>query len=104
MEYLTFITTGADRLDAYPPFSWSADIETVTVHEFGHQYFQGMLASNEFQEGWLDEGVTTYAENSCMTAMVADGLALPAERMPRPYARLLQLRDAPRTRSDHATP
>ncbi|MFV2073959.1 MAG: M1 family metallopeptidase [Thermoanaerobaculales bacterium] len=82
MEYPTFITTGADRLHAYPPFSWSSDIETVTVHEFGHQYFQGMLASNEFEEGWLDEGVTTFAENSCLTAMVTDGLAPQIRRIP----------------------
>lgn len=74
MEYPTFIATGADRLDAYPPFSWSSDIEAVTVHEFGHQYFQGLLASNEFEEAWLDEGVTSYSEVSCMAAIAADGL------------------------------
>ncbi|MBD3873607.1 MAG: M1 family metallopeptidase, partial [Acidobacteria bacterium] len=83
MEYPTFFTTGADRLDAYPPFSWSSDIETVTVHEFGHQYFQGMLASNEFERGWLDEGVNTYAELECMTAIAADGLV--PEIRPFPY-------------------
>ncbi len=74
MEYPTFITTGADRLDEFPPFSWSPDIEVVTVHEFGHQYFQGMLASNEFEEAWLDEGLNTYAEISCMGDIVEDGL------------------------------
>jgi aminopeptidase N len=74
MEYPTFIATGADRLDAYPPFSWSSDIEALTVHEYGHQYFQSLLASNEFEEAWLDEGVTSYAEISCVTAIVADGL------------------------------
>jgi hypothetical protein len=83
MEYPTFFTIGADRLDAYPPFSWSSDIETVTVHEFGHQYFQGMLASNEFERGWLDEGVNTYAELECMTAIAADGLV--PEIQPFPY-------------------
>jgi hypothetical protein len=74
MEYPTFITTGADRLDAHPPFSWSSDIEAVTVHEYGHQYFQSLLASNEFEEAWLDEGLTSYAEVSCMTAIAADHL------------------------------
>ncbi len=74
MEYPTFIATGADRLDAYPPFSLSSDIEALTVHEYGHQYFQSLLASNEFEEAWLDEGVTSYAEISCVTAMVADKL------------------------------
>ena len=74
MEYPNFIATGADRLDAFPPFSWSPDIEAVTVHEYGHQYFQGLVASNEFEEGWLDEGVTSYAEVSCMTAIAANRL------------------------------
>ena len=83
MEYPTFFTTGADRLDAYPPFSWSSDIEAVTVHEFGHQYFQGMLASNEFERGWLDEGVNTYAELEFMTAIATDGLV--PEIRPFPY-------------------
>jgi len=83
MEYPTFIATGANRLDAYPPFSWSSDIEAVTVHEFGHQYFQGMLASNEFEEAWLDEGVNTFAELECMTAIAADGLV--PEIRPFPY-------------------
>ena len=35
--------------------------EGVTVHEFGHQVFYGMLASNEFEEAHLDEGFNTYA-------------------------------------------
>ena len=83
MEYPTFFTTGADRLDAFPPFSWSSDIEAVTVHEFGHQYFQGMLASNEFERGWLDEGVNTYAELEFMTAIATDGLV--PEIRPFPY-------------------
>jgi hypothetical protein len=74
MEYPTFIATGADRLDAYPPFSSSPDIESLTMHEYGHQYFQSLLASNEFEEAWLDEGVTSYAEISCVTAMIEDGL------------------------------
>jgi hypothetical protein len=74
MEYPTFVTTGVDRLDAHRPFSRSWDLEAVTVHEFGHQYFQGLLASNEFEEGWLDEGVTSYTEVSCMAAIAADNL------------------------------
>jgi len=74
MEYPALITTGASRLDASPVFSWLRNIESVTVHEIGHQYFQGMLASNEFEAAWLDEGLTTWAENRCLSDMVADGL------------------------------
>ena len=35
--------------------------EEVIVHEFGHNYFYGMLASNEFENAWMDEGLNSYA-------------------------------------------
>jgi hypothetical protein len=91
MEYPTLITTGADSFDAYPPFSWSSDIEGVTVHEFGHQYFQGLVASNEFEEAWLDEGVTTYVEASCLADITAASLAPPAAAEPVWLAERLSL-------------
>jgi hypothetical protein len=34
----------------------------VTVHELGHAYFMGILASNEAEEPWLDEGVNSFWE------------------------------------------
>lgn len=40
--------------------------EMVTIHEFGHAYFMGIMASNEFEEPWLDEGVNTYFEERIM--------------------------------------
>lgn len=40
--------------------------EMVTIHEFGHAYFMGILASNEFEEPWLDEGVNSYFEGRIM--------------------------------------
>jgi peptidase M1-like protein len=56
MEYPTFITAGT---------SWwpgrDQNPEAVIVHEFGHQFWQGMVASNEFEESWLDEGFNTYS-------------------------------------------
>lgn len=76
MEYPTFITTaafwGVPQGVRFVP-------EVVTVHEFGHQYFQGMLASNEFEEAWLDEGMNTYLECKAMKALYARPLSLPVE-------------------------
>lgn len=43
--------------------------EVVTVHEFGHQYWYGMVANNEFEEAWLDEGVNSYLEGRIMDAV-----------------------------------
>ncbi len=34
--------------------------EAVIVHEFGHNYFYGMLASNEFENAWMDEGMNSF--------------------------------------------
>lgn len=40
--------------------------EMVTIHEFGHNYWYGMIGSNEFEEAWLDEGFVTYSEIKAM--------------------------------------
>src|SRR6266571_3789399 len=37
----------------------SASIGLI-VHETGHQYTMGQLANNEWREGWLDEGFTSF--------------------------------------------
>jgi hypothetical protein len=66
MEYPTFITLGTMPLLGIPPFTRLLAPEVVTIHEFGHQYFQGMLASNEFEEAWLDEGINSYYETVVM--------------------------------------
>lgn len=36
--------------------------EGALEHEFGHQYWYGMVATNEFENAWLDEGVNSYTE------------------------------------------
>lgn len=36
--------------------------EMVTIHEFGHGYWYGIVGSNEFEEAWLDEGINSYSE------------------------------------------
>jgi len=64
MEYPTFIT-GMSLWNLPSNFKL---IEIVTVHEFAHNYFMGMLASNEFEEPWLDEGFTQYFETKIMDA------------------------------------
>lgn len=62
MEYPTLITTiGFAGMPTWVPM-----VETLTTHEFIHQYFQSMVATNEFEESWLDEGVTSYFENRIM--------------------------------------
>ena len=65
MEYPTLITAGT---------SWSAPRsvhrpEGVTVHETGHQFLYGLIASNEFEEAWLDEGFNTYMTDRVMKSV-----------------------------------
>jgi hypothetical protein len=57
MEYPTLFTGGGSMLA--PPEE--GDPEGVTVHEFGHQFWYGMVGNNEFEEAWLDEGFNTYS-------------------------------------------
>ncbi len=55
MEYETFFTTiGSNEF----PVNAGGMTRFTTVHEFGHGYFMGILASNEFEEPFLDEGMT----------------------------------------------
>src|SRR5262249_57390475 len=62
MEYPTLITVGTAW---WLPRGLRLP-EIVTVHEFGHQYWYGMVASNEFEEAWLDEGINSYVEGRIM--------------------------------------
>ena len=66
MEYPTLITGLAPRLLLSWPFERVRLVEDVAIHEFGHQYWYGMVASNEFEESWLDEGVNTDSEYRAM--------------------------------------
>jgi hypothetical protein len=59
MEYPTFIT--GDTL-WWAPRGQKLFPEVVTEHEFGHQYWYAMVATNEFENAWLDEGINSYTE------------------------------------------
>ena len=63
MEYPTLIT------------AWEAsterpglELERVVAHEIAHQYWYGIVASNEMEEAWLDEAFASYSEMRLMQA------------------------------------
>lgn len=62
MEYPTLIT--ADTTWWMPEGLHMPEL--VVVHEFGHQYWYGIVATNEFEEAWLDEGINSYTEAKMM--------------------------------------
>jgi aminopeptidase N len=37
--------------------------EGLIMHETAHQYLHGILANNEFREGWMDEGFASFMTN-----------------------------------------
>ncbi|HTM88451.1 MAG TPA: M1 family metallopeptidase [Terriglobales bacterium] len=43
--------------------------ELVSEHEFGHQYWYGMVATNEFENAWMDEGINSYTEVKIMDSL-----------------------------------
>ena len=59
MEYPTLITVGT----FYNMPLGIKNSEALAAHEFAHQYFMSMVASNEKEEAWLDEGFVTYFED-----------------------------------------
>jgi hypothetical protein len=66
MEYPTFITGETTW--------WMPDglyfPEMVVAHEFGHQYWYGMVASNEFEDAWMDEGINSYSEAKVLDSVL----------------------------------
>jgi hypothetical protein len=69
MEYPTLFTAGTFWLMP----SGIKFPEEVVVHETIHNYFYGLIGSNEFEEAWLDEGLTTYMEFKIMSQYYGQG-------------------------------
>ena len=69
MEYPTLFTVGTrwliPREDTY--------LEDTVVHEAGHQWWYGMVATNEFEDAWMDEGINQYANARVMAEEFPDG-------------------------------
>jgi hypothetical protein len=62
MEYTTLFTSSSSPIMP----RWIHMPEMVTVHEFGHAYFMGILATNEFEDPWMDEGINSFFEARIM--------------------------------------
>lgn len=72
MEYPTLITGGSSF---YVPEGMHS-VELVTVHEFGHQYWYGLVANNEFEEAWLDEGINSYSTAKVMNQIFEPSVSM----------------------------
>ncbi|MBL0310274.1 MAG: M1 family metallopeptidase [Bacteroidetes bacterium] len=45
------------------PVKNGEELDMVITHEVGHNWFYGMLGSNEREHPWMDEGINSYYEN-----------------------------------------
>ena len=66
MEYPTFFTAGTSW---FAPEASVDEPEGVIEHEYGHQYWYGMVATNEFEDAWMDEGINQYTELKVMDSI-----------------------------------
>lgn len=72
MEYPTLITTGG-------PWWMPSGVlvpELVTIHEFGHQWFYGLVGTNELRWPFLDEGLNQFSEVRGLGAWRGEGSLL----------------------------
>jgi Peptidase family M1 domain len=72
MEYPTFITGDSSWFmpeGAHLP-------ELVVEHEFGHQYWYGMVATNEFEDAWMDEGINSYSEVKVLDSILGKSTSI----------------------------
>jgi hypothetical protein len=50
----------------------SSTLETVIVHEVGHNWFYGILGNNEREHPWMDEGLNSFNESRYMHTKYKD--------------------------------
>ncbi len=65
IEYpqITFIN------DMIHPEYQLSDFRTTIIHEMAHNWYYGILGSNQTEKGWMDEGFTTFAEIKTIEAI-----------------------------------
>ncbi len=72
MEYPTFIT--GDSSWFMPDGLYLPEI--VVEHEFGHQYWYAMVATNEFEDAWMDEGINSYSEVKVLDSILGKNTSI----------------------------
>lgn len=73
MEYPLLIATGGPW---YLPYLGIRATESVTLHELAHQWFYGVVASDEYSYPVLDEGLASWAETQALRARFGMGSAV----------------------------
>lgn len=61
----------------------------VMVHEMAHSWFQHVLATNESEHEWMDEGFTTFISSLCMNEIMEQNKQNPFEGSYKGYYALV---------------
>lgn len=91
MEYPNVTVIGSSSSDL--------ELETVIVHEVGHNWFYGILGSNERASAWMDEGINSYYETRYFEWKYGDSLGLVGFSQ-APIVSKLDLQDLPYSKRD----
>jgi len=66
----------------------SISLETVIMHEVGHNWFYGILGSNERDFAWMDEGLNSYNEQRYLSTKYPNGYMFFGEQSSKLFDRL----------------
>lgn len=97
MEYPTLITAGTGIF----PIDAPGSPEGVIIHEFGHNFWYGLAANNEFEEAWLDEGINSYSDAKVMDKAYGK-MSFPMRIAGIPYNRYIEIFNASKSIGNRA--
>lgn len=70
MEYPALFTGGTYFLS----LEGTGRPEGITIHEFSHGYFYRLVAKNEFEDAWMDEGFASFLDSEVYEAAYGETL------------------------------
>ncbi|NND95186.1 MAG: M1 family metallopeptidase [Flavobacteriales bacterium] len=71
------------------------NLETVVMHEVGHNWFYGILGSNERDHPWMDEGINTFSEMRYFNAKYPENRLYKMQLKNEKIAELIGIEDHP---------
>ena len=75
-------------------------LETVIVHEVGHNWFYGILGSNERTNAWMDEGLNSFNETRYFRTKYQDSLGFLEGMLPSKIRKLIDANNYPYQTTD----
>lgn len=67
----------------------STTLDIIIAHEIGHNWLQAVLATNERETGWMDEGMNTYLEQKYTAQYHGEQVTKPKAKLPYDVSQVL---------------